>query len=469
VLLFAGVAAVWAPALANGFVWDDAGNLVRSTRLRAWTALYEVFLHDAMWSAGREGVGTYRPLALASMALDHQLFGHVAWGYHLGSVLLHCAAAVAVFGALARLVPSRAAFWLAAVWAVHPTTVEVAAWINGRSESLALLFGAGALWVLCVPKPRRRRLVAGGALLLLAMLGKETGAIFAPGAVLCVALVQRREGHASGPLHWPTALVASGAVAVYFAIRALVLDAASVGPSLEVFAVLPAVWFRATQAVVAPLERGLHVLTPWLSGLDGPALLGYTLATLAAAGLAVVAWRRGERRPALGLLWWCGSLVPVALLAVSAWPGFYRWLYIGLPGLLLALYVSLGDRPAARWICAVALVAGVVRTELTIPVWRTSGTLFVAMVESQPDDPYGYHGLGEYLRDIGDFQAAERVLREGLALGPRRLEMYVALSSVLAAQGRCAEAVEAVRGRGARIPPELRAQIAACRVSPRGP
>ena len=48
--LFALVALVWAPTLANGFVWDDLANLVRSARLGEWSALYEVFAHDAMWS-----------------------------------------------------------------------------------------------------------------------------------------------------------------------------------------------------------------------------------------------------------------------------------------------------------------------------------------------------------------------------------------------------------------------------------
>ena len=460
ILLFGFVMAVWAPALAGGFVWDDVANLVRSDRLKSWSALYEVFLHDAMWSAGQPGVGTYRPLALASMAVEHQLFGGTALGHHLGSVVLHAATAVAVFAAFTRFVEARAALFVAAVWAVHPTAAEVAAWINGRSESMALLFGASALWVLCVEAPSRRRLAAGGALLLLAMLGKETGAIFAPGAVLLVAYAQG-DGRV---VHRPTAVVAGLAAAVYLAVRAAVLSGGGVGAGPEVLAVVPAVFFRATQAVAFPFDRGLHHLGPWLSELTPLALAAYGVATAAAGALTAVAWRRGHRLVALGLAWWCASLLPVALLVTSAWPGFYRWLYIGLPGLLLAIYVgALQGRRATPWIATAALTLGVVFSEAAIPVWRSNGTLFLTMVEEQPREPYGYHGLGEYLRDIGDYASAEQVLRRGLALPNPRPKMYVALSSVLAAQGRCTEAVSAVRGRVAQVPPELVALIEGCR------
>ena len=47
----------------------------------------------------------------------------------------------------------RTAWALAAIWAVHPAAVEAVAWINGRSELFALLFGLvrqAAIWVWAV-------------------------------------------------------------------------------------------------------------------------------------------------------------------------------------------------------------------------------------------------------------------------------------------------------------------------------
>ncbi len=470
-LLFVGVALLWSPALANGFVWDDWNNILTSTRLREWSALYEVFLHDAMWSANLPAgsVSTYRPLSLASMVIDYKLFGLAPWGYHLSSVLLHAGAAVAVFGALSRFVDSRAALGIALLWAVHPTAIEVAGWINGRSESFALLFGAAALWVLCVPRPSGTRLAAGAGLIALAMLGKETGGVFAPGAILMVAEAQRRAGERCGILHWPTAIAAVAGVALYVLLRANALGggtAPSGGAlSVKVLMVLPAIWFHALQTVAFPLDRALHHLHLWLVGLTPLIMAGYAVAAAVLTGLVVAAWRRGHRLLGLGLLWWFASLTPIALLVVSSWPGFYRWLYIGLPGLYLAIYAALFlQREVPRWLFVGLLALSVLGVQRAIPVWKNSGTLFLAMIEEQPEEPFGYNGLGDYFRDSGNYALAEEALRRGIAIGPRRPDIYFSLGSVLAVTDRCQEAIEVGRGKvgAARVPKEFSFLVGDC-------
>ena len=63
---------LWIPALFGGFAWDDANNLVDGSRLKNGRAFFEVFVHDAMWSANMQQavIGTYRPLSLASFVVD---------------------------------------------------------------------------------------------------------------------------------------------------------------------------------------------------------------------------------------------------------------------------------------------------------------------------------------------------------------------------------------------------------------
>src|SRR5207302_1019438 len=58
----------------------------------------------------------------------------------------------------------------------------------------------------------------------------------------------------------------------------------------------------------------------------------------AAAVLALAARRRWL--PAIGLGWWLGAIAPTATIAALdyPWPGLARWLYVGLPGLLLVAY-----------------------------------------------------------------------------------------------------------------------------------
>lgn len=90
----------------------------------------------------------YRPVTLASFAIEHQLFGEKAPVSHLINVLLF---------ALTALLVTRAAFLLAPngmvllpaltglLFAIHPMHVEAVASIKNRDELLSLLFAMGAL------------------------------------------------------------------------------------------------------------------------------------------------------------------------------------------------------------------------------------------------------------------------------------------------------------------------------------
>src|SRR6201985_152882 len=143
------VAAAWAPALRGDFVWDDQHDIVHSDRLHHARAIIDVFRHHAMWSADQPEttVATYRPLALATLAIDYQLWQLRPAGYHATSILLHVLATLALLLILRRLLRDElAAAALALLFAFHPANAEAVAWINGRSEVLALGFGALALW-----------------------------------------------------------------------------------------------------------------------------------------------------------------------------------------------------------------------------------------------------------------------------------------------------------------------------------
>ena len=201
------VAAAWAPALRGDFVWDDQHDIVNSDRLHHARAIVDVFRHHAMWSADQPEttVATYRPLALATLAIDYQLWGLRPAGFHATSILLHILATLALFLALRRLlradVPAAA---LALLFALHPANAEAVAWINGRSEVLALAFGALALWAASA-----RRLLWLPLFLLLAMLAKETGALFVPLAVAVAWLTPRAEGGEQLRPSWPPVVAPS--------------------------------------------------------------------------------------------------------------------------------------------------------------------------------------------------------------------------------------------------------------------
>lgn len=195
------ITAVYSQVLRHGvFVWDDHA-LVETNGMVATGSLREILGHpflprDAVVDAHP---AYYRPLAVLSLRADFTFAAYNAPSYHLSNLFFHLAAVLAFLGVARRLgAPAWASLVAAAVWGLHPRITEAVAWVSGRTDVLATLFGltAVALWPWLGPgeaqgsRTRRaawRPAVAVTASLLalfLALLAKET----AVAAVLAIAV-----------------------------------------------------------------------------------------------------------------------------------------------------------------------------------------------------------------------------------------------------------------------------------------
>src|SRR5437879_9776902 len=89
--------AVFAPALSNGFVWDDAANIVTNPHYRGlgWAEL--------RWMLTTHLMGPWIPLTWITFGLDFVAFGMKPAGYHLTNLLLHAANAALFYLAARRL------------------------------------------------------------------------------------------------------------------------------------------------------------------------------------------------------------------------------------------------------------------------------------------------------------------------------------------------------------------------------
>jgi hypothetical protein len=442
-LLAVVTAAVWTPSLRGGFVWDDQHDIVRSDRLHHWSAVVDVFRHHAMWSADQPEteIATYRPLALATIAIDWQLWHLRPAGYHVSNVLLHVLATLALFLALLRLVDERVAAILALLFALHPANAEAVAWINGRSEMLALGLGALALWAAATERWR-----ALAAALLLAMLSKETGALFAP---VAVAVAWRAGGRRRAPV-----VAALLAVAAYTALRATALGRvalpAHAGSTLH--ALLP-VWARATVAALWPTRLAPVELSTWLAALSPAARHAWTAG--GAMLVAVFALLLARRRwlAAIGLGWWLAAVAPTAAVAALdyPWPGLARWLYVGLPGLALALYCAIAQLRPPRLVLVAGVTAlaalFVVGAERGIAVWCRDDVLYSTMVAESPDDAWAWRALGTTRLGAGRYAEAADAFHRAV-VADRTAEVHAAYALEAYAWtflGRCHDAIAQFR------------------------
>jgi protein O-mannosyl-transferase len=137
--------AVYANSFAGVFVFDDASWITGNSSIRH------------LWPIWAPMIGTARPIAAWSFAVNYAIGGINAWGYHAVNLAIHMAAALALFGIVRRsLLHGRlaarfaTAAWglalaVAVLWLVHPLQTQSVTYICQRYESLMGLF---ILWTL---------------------------------------------------------------------------------------------------------------------------------------------------------------------------------------------------------------------------------------------------------------------------------------------------------------------------------
>ena len=174
------IAVIYFPATQAGFVWDD--SIMRELRaVSTWGGIWDLWFNPvgAYLEGGTRKEGHYWPLLYTTFWIEHKLWGFSPAGYHIVNILIHFANTVLLWRLLARLaVPG--AWFVAAVFAVHPLHTESVAWIMGRKDMLATLFCLMALfvWLRFVELPSRGRYAGALLLFAAAMLSKSVVVVF---------------------------------------------------------------------------------------------------------------------------------------------------------------------------------------------------------------------------------------------------------------------------------------------------
>src|SRR6266536_3126034 len=161
--------------LWNHWAVDDVPIIVSDPLVHSLSGVWRAF-SASYWPPGLGG-GVYRPLAVATYALDWAS-GTVVW-FHAINLLWHAAASVAVALLARRLSADPAGLVAGLIFAVHPVHVEAVANVIGRAELMAALFAVLAVYAAVVSDSLSWSLAAWAA----ALLCKENG-IVVPGLVV---------------------------------------------------------------------------------------------------------------------------------------------------------------------------------------------------------------------------------------------------------------------------------------------
>jgi len=362
-ILLAVVLVSYAPAMRNGFVWDDTALILRDPLIRSWRLVPESFNHFLFIDATPSDF--YRPLQRLSYTLDYALAGFQPAVYHVSSLLWHAAAAIALLFFAEELLLSFGfeqrksrpiALTAALVWAVHSVQSGAVAYISGRADPLAASFGfLGLFLLLRAERARDGRklflLVGSATALLLSAFSKEAGLIFPIIGVLIFLLRKNWEGF------WKTAAATAFVAATYFVLRL----GAEHHPPTQLTAPPPAL-VRPIIVARAVAEYAGLIVFPLNLHMDRDVETqpsGFSEANLAHAawrelqtllGLVLIAaffywlFRARNRSPAVFtcLLFALVSYLPVSGIVALNATAAEHWIYLPSAFLFLAIAVELG-------------------------------------------------------------------------------------------------------------------------------
>jgi protein O-mannosyl-transferase len=352
------VFAYW-PAFQAGYIWDDDSYVTENPAIQSASGLGEIWgltrepVHGALVS----NTPQYYPLVFTTFWIEHQVWGLDPAGYHVVNVLLHAANALLVFLLLRRLaVPS--AWFVAALFAVHPLHVESVAWITERKNVLSGLFYLSAfLAYLRFDETRRARFwFAALALFLCALLSKSVTATL-PVALL-IALFWRHQRLVLRDIALVVPFLVLGAISGWFTAYLEQVKVGAQGTEFgqtllerSVLIVPRAYGFYALKSLVPyPITFVYERWEPHFG--DVTALASF--AALAIAGILLIVLRkRIGWGPFLLALASAVTLAP-ALGFVPVFPHRYSWVadhfaYLGSLG-FLALWTVAGLWLARRWV-----------------------------------------------------------------------------------------------------------------------
>jgi tetratricopeptide (TPR) repeat protein len=463
VLLALATLVLYAPVVGFEFVdYDDRTYVTENPQVQRG------FSVQAFGWAFTTVVGSnWHPVTMLSHAFSWSLFGAWAGGHHAVNVVLHVGNVLLLYALLLRTTGAwgRAAV-VAALFAVHPLRVESVAWVAERKDVLSALFFLGALnaYVGWVRRPSVARYAVVALLFVLGLLTKATVLTLPP-----VLLLLDR---------WPLARSASWTRLITEKAPLFALTAASVLTTL--FAVGGAVNPLAHLSIASRLENACVSLVAYLVSAVWPARLsvlylhpgapgGVPVAWPALVGsLAVVTcvsiWVLRERRWAYlttGWGWYMLTLAPVlGLVQAGIQARADRYTYLPLIGPCILLVWWAGDRidaraftaPVRRGIAALTIAvvlayAGVTRSQLR--VWHDSESLYSHAIAVDPRNFMMHFNLGTVLAAEGRSDEALDAFRRAMAIHPRYPLAHRALAVELERRGRLEEALphfrEAVR------------------------
>lgn len=475
-----------------GYTLDDAIVITENTfTQQGWAGIDDIFTHETF--AGFFGTDKdlvagdrYRPLSLATFAIEVALFGNAPGISHWLNVLFYSLTGGVLYLVLHWLTGYRwqqwqpILPWLATLlFLVHPLHTEVVANIKGRDELFSLLFGLGAIYGLLrwYQGEGVKWITLGFIAFSLALLSKENAYTLV--AVIPVTLA------IYGKLRWRSVVIATTGLviiaALSYAWRASIVGQVTMGEPIaelmnnpfieatftEKWATIFYTWGEYIKLLFLPLQQS-HDYYPYHIALTDFANIQVIMAVVGYLGLGIAMGIGIWLRKIWGwaIFWYLTtfSLVSNALFPIGTFMS-ERLIYMSSVGFSVALVWVLWQlpKPLARWprearwtsvrsnfrqyalpwiLVLVALLGWSWATIERNPVWKNNATLFLTDVQHAPNSAKLNNAAGGVLYDRSrtpgrtqeamraDLQMAKQYLERAVAIHPAYHDAWKTLGNV---------------------------------------
>jgi len=444
-LLFVFTLAVYQPAWQGKQLWDDDAYITK-IELRSPSGLARIWTELG-------ATQQYYPLAHSVFWLEYHLWGDSTLGYHLVNILLHFLSAVLLVCILRRLmIPG--AWFVAAIFALHPIQVESVAWMTELKNTLSgVFFLSAVLAFLQFDQEREKRSYARAlGLFILGLLSKSAIATL-PVSLLAVLWWKR------GRINWKRDVgpllpffivgITSGLFTAWMEYKFVGAEGSEFDFSLIERCLIAgrAVWFYLSK-IFLPVDL-IFIYPRWNVS---QAVWWQYLFPVAALILAGVLWwlRNRSRAPLAAFVCFTATLFP-ALGFFNVYPFRYSFVadhfqYLACIG-PIALAAGAGSASGvlrgnrrSMLVMAVLLMLGVL-------TWKQSGmyadaeTLYQTTIRKNPACLMAHNNLGILLAELGRTDEAMAHYRKALELNPRDYDTHCNFGKLLTKLGRTDEAM----------------------------
>ncbi len=406
--------------------WDDNVFILQNELLRLpWREFFEV-----SWT--RYFFGDYLPLTLLSYRLEVELFGFSSSAQHLVNLLLH----LLNISLLWRWLPlsRQKAFFVIAIFALHPMQSEVVMWVSERKSLLAIFFALLALLSVDYGEKKGRLGFLGYWLFFaLSLLSKAT-VIFLPVILLCQDLFVRRNRDLKPLLlkHAPAFILAG----IWGLLRVLAYGQ-SVGELPQTMTSADYWWQLAPRVATAfgfywtsfVLPFHQMVIYPPYEGLSGgwPWLLG----GLVMSGLLI--WKYRQRKSAEFLfyaIWVFLLLAPILHFVPRINFVSDRYLYFPIVGMASLLALSFPKWMERKWFLGLLVIGLSVLTWNRSQVWLNNEKFWSSAASHNPQSGIARNNWGLELLKQKRVTEAVAELEAALTVGEKDGTSHLAANSL---------------------------------------